>query len=326
MAEPRGKHRLLEYNATIVDRLDMTDKLSVFRVEPNAGDGDGRDGPQIPEFIGGQYAILGLNNEKDPEKGLVKRAYSIASAPEDRKGMDFYIRYVDLPTSDNPLTHLLWNSKTGDGIWLDSKLRGKFTLHHTIEPEDERLKIFVAAGTGLAPFYSIVKSFANRNPNVEPSQFVILHGASHPSDLGYGEELTQLLNQNDAPRYFPTCSRPHLHPDWDGHCGRVETFFNNEDLAALEKDMGFEPGRITPDAAVVYICGLQGTIAETLIRMLARGFIPENRRLRKALELPVDEKPSLFFEQYDTTPIIDLKDEELLVKLRQSFPHAMYNK
>lgn len=321
MAEPRGKKKPLEYNATIVDRQDMTDKLSVFRVEPMPE--DGQEKPLIPEFAGGQYAILGLNNEKDAEKGPVKRAYSIASAPEDRAGMDFYIRYVDQPTSDNPLTHLLWDTKAGDKIWLDAKLRGKFTLRHTIEPGDKRLKILVGAGTGLAPFYSMVKSFINRNPGVQPSEFAILHGASHPTDLGYRDELNGMLNDNQM-RYFPTCSRPHLHPEWDGHCGRVEAFFNDEDLDALEREMGFEPGYIAPQTAVVYICGLQGTIAETLIRLLRRGFIPDNRRIRKTLALPEGENATLFFEQYDTTPIIDLKNEEVVRELSESFPHEMY--
>src|SRR5688572_31426263 len=52
------------------------------------------------------------------------------------------------------------------------------------------------------------------------------------------------------------------------------------------------------------LCGLEGTIANTVIALLDRGYVPDNRRLRRTLEIPEDERATIHWEQYDTTPII----------------------
>ncbi len=63
------------------------------------------------------------------------------------------------------------------------------------------------------------------------------------------------------------------------------------------------------------ICGLQGTIANTLTALFHRGFVPADRRMRREFGVPADCGPSIFFEQYDTTPILDLKNEELKAQM-----------
>lgn len=308
------------YNATVVKRENLTDLLAIFRIQPDAAPGQDREAV-VPEFAAGQYAVLGANNEKESEKGFTRRAYSIASPPGERRWMDFYIRYVEHPDSDNPLTHLLWEMKEGSRLWVGPKITGFFTLENTIGKEDDRLKVFVAAGTGLAPFVSIIKNCMFQEPDTRDilRRFVVLHGASHPHDLGYQEDLQRVMNDVQQ-RYFPTISRPHLNPDWSGDTGRVETFFDEEKLETLEKRIGRQPGILVPEKSVVYICGLQGTIAQTLIRLLRRGFVPNEKRLRRALQIPDNLRPSLFFEQYDEVPIIDLKDEEFVRQLRETFP------
>jgi ferredoxin--NADP+ reductase len=313
--------RTLEYNATIVSRDDLGDTLAVFRIRPDGGASP--EGSLVPDFIAGQYAVLGANNETDPEKGSVRRAYSIASPPEEKRWLEFYIRLVNNPTSNNPLTPLLWDMQTGSRLWLGPKITGKFTLADTIGVEDPRLKMFVAAGTGLAPFVAILKQFIDSDeiPGIDSLPFVILHGASHPHELGYKEDLELTLN-HVAQRYFPTVSRAQQHSDWIGDAGRVETFFNAEKIETLENRLGFSPGYITPENCVVYVCGLQGTISQTLVTLFRRGFIPDDRKMRDALQIESDTVPSIFFEQYDTVPVLDLSNREFLEELRNSFPRS----
>ena len=316
------------YNATLTQREDLSETLTIFRIRPDGDTNElGNGGSPLPEFVAGQYAVLGAHNEDEPEKGFVRRAYSIASPPEERRWLEFYIRFVDRPTSNNPLTHLLWKMQVGARLWLGPKITGRFTLAHTIGEEDPRQKIFVAAGTGLAPFVSILKNVMQQNVATDGSQgsnFIVLHGASHPHDLAYKEDLEKALNLVRQ-RYFPTISRPQLHPDWQGDTGRVETFFDAEKLEDLERRLGFEPGHIAPERCVAYICGLQGTIANTLIALLRRGFIPNDRRIRAALGLPKDVVPSLFFEQYDSMPILDLSNKAFVQSLRETFPAGLFS-
>ena len=313
------------YNASLIEREDLSDTLTIFHIQPDGDTSEpGNREPPVPEFVAGQYAVLGVYNEDEPEKGFVRRAYSIASPPEERRWLEFYIRYVDHPTSNNPLTHLFWKMQVGSRLWLGPKITGRFTLAHTVGEDDPRQKIFVAAGTGLAPFVSILKNVLQQNVATDgkASNFILLHGASHPHDLAYKEDLEKALNLVRQ-RYFPTISRPRLHPDWRGDTGRVETSFDAEKLEDLERRLGFEPGHIAPERCVAYICGLQGTIANTLIALFRRGFIPNDRRIRAAVGLPKDVVPSLFFEQYDSMPILDLSNAAFIQSLRETFPTGL---
>ncbi|CAN5338911.1 hypothetical protein BH09SUM1_BH09SUM1_16110 [soil metagenome] len=292
----------LEYNATITHKQLMTSTLGIFRVKA--------DKSWTP-FIPGQYAILGLNH---PEKGGVMRAYSIASAPYLHKDyLEFYVRFVNEPTSENPMTHLLFEAKEGDRIYTREKLQGHFTEEKAIGLDDPRLKVFVASGTGLAPFTSIV--FEHHNKTKEAGNYVILHGASYPVDLGYGSELEEIMNKQGVKRYIGTISRPKEAPGWVGLTGRVENHFAPDMLPALERELGLPEGGFNPKNVVVMICGLQGTIANTLMSLLHRGFVPGDRKLRRVLGVQEEMPASLHFEQYDTIPIIDIKDEALVAEL-----------
>jgi hypothetical protein len=74
---------------------------------------------------------------------------------------------------------------------------------------------------------------------------------------------------------------------------------------------------------VILICGLQGTIGATIERLLHRGFIPDNRKIRGALEIPEALPASIFYEAYDTTPPIDLRDEARVAELRAELHAAL---
>lgn len=306
----------VEYNALLAERVDMTDKLAIFRIVPDETWGMMGDG-KIPDYEAGQYTVLGLNHP-DPTKAGVQRAYSISSPPEEKRWLEFYIRYVDSPSSENPLTHLLWQLRVGDRLHLGKKITGHFTLSKTIGVDDARLKICVAAGTGLAPFYCMVESAAQRARPV--SEFAILHGARSDVELGYAQRLRELFQEYPG-HYLPTVSRPQICPAWQGRCGRVETLFDEDKFDALEAHLGLAPGELNPSRAVIYICGLFGTIRETIVRTLRRGFVPADRTLRKGLGL-LEEAPSLFFEQYDDTPILDFSDTEQIKTLLADTPFA----
>jgi ferredoxin--NADP+ reductase len=308
----------LDYNATLVERIDLTDKLSLFRVKPDAAWGPTGDG-RIPDYDPGQYVTLGMNNIAQPEKGSVQRAYSIASPPEEKRWFEFYIRYVDHPASDNPLTHLLWPLKQGERLFLGKKVVGHFTLEKAIQPDDARLRVTVAAGTGLAPFLSMVLSARNRGKDIH--RFAMLHGASYAADLGYADELKALYRERPD-LYFPSISRPQSCPGWNGPCGRIESHFSEpQKLATLETRLGLGAGGMTPERAVIFICGLTGTIQNIVLAMLKRGFVPSDRALRKALGL-LDLEPSLFYEQYDSEPVIDVATPEAVAAALEGTPFA----
>ncbi|HEY0195228.1 MAG TPA: hypothetical protein VGC42_29135 [Kofleriaceae bacterium] len=308
--------KALVYNATLTERVDITDALTLFRVTPDLKPAD------RPWFTPGQYCVLGVNNGNHPELGSVRRSMSIASAPEDEGPTEFYIRWVAKPESDNPLTHLLWKLKSGDRMYMRPVAAGVFTIKDTIGVEDPRIRVMVAAGTGSAPFVCMVRSELRRNPNVDLSKWVLLHGASYPSDLGYRDELNRMVDSHKL-RYWGTISRPQQAPDWKGDVGRVEAFFDGARLDDLERRIGLPPGGFNPRNVVVYICGLTGTITGTVVPLIDRGFIPDFKRIRDALGVPAEAKDSVFYEQYDTEPVINVKDPNVVEPLRARMQAAL---
>ena len=306
----------LAYNATLAERIDLTDALTIFKLTPD------EPPKKNPWMVAGQYCVIGMNNATEPHKGAVRRAMSIVSAPEETGPIEFYLRFVSRPESDNPLTHLMWPAKTGDRMYMRAVATGKFTTHGTVGEDDDRMKIFVAAGTGAAPFVSMVRSEILRDPGADLSKYVFLHGASYPHDLGYRDELTELRESNGL-HYFATVSRPQEAPEWTGYTGRVEDFFRPERIADFEAKLGLAPGDLTPRKTALLVCGLQGTIGMCITRLLERGFIPEHRRMRQAFEAPEGAPSSLFYEQYDKTPVIDIKDPDVVAPLRESLAKAV---
>lgn len=309
MIASRGTRKPLEYNATIVGRNDLTSTLATFLIQPD------QPPRKRPWFTAGQYCVLGLNNSERPDLGSVRRAMSIASAPESDGPLEFYIRYIAQPTSRNPLTHLLWKLEPGGRIHLGSVAAGAFTIRDTVGADDPRTRVMVAAGTGAAPFISMIRSEVRRNPLADLSKWVLLHGASYSTELGYRRELLDVSRANRL-KYWATVSRPVEERSWAGDVGRVESFFEAHRLFDLEHRLGMAAGGFNPSGAVVFVCGLTGTIAAALVLLLNRGFIPHAPAIREALGVPPDVGDSMFYELYDPAPVIDVEDPAVIGPLR----------
>ena len=147
------------------------------------------------------------------------------------------------------------------------------------------MRVMVASGTGLAPFVSMVRSEVRRNSRVDLSGLALLHGASYPAELGYRRELLELSATHHL-RYWATISRPAEGSDWGGDLGRVESFFERDRLSDLETRLSLPRDGLIPKNAVVYVCGLSGTITATMHLLIDRAFVPCVARVREALGVP----------------------------------------
>ena len=303
--------KALNYNATLIGKNDLTPELAEFTIK--------YDEPLDKSFKSGQYVAIGLTNTKDSSKGSVTRSMSIASGFKTKpiSELSFYIRRVSHPASENPLTHLLWDAEVGDQIYVTRKPVGRFTVEDTMGVDDRRIVLCVAAGTGLAPFLSMAETRIVQQSDADLSKLAILHGASYEKDLGYRERLEE-LSQSHGLKYLPSISRSKDGDGWSGNKGRVESFFKKETIGHLESELGLPNGGLTPENVGVLVCGLQGTIEKTLLRLIPKGFIPFDRKIRKALDIHKDVASSIWWEQYDSTPVIDLQDEKVIEELKNT--------
>jgi len=303
----------LVYNAALRERLDLSPTLAIFRVEPQA-----LPTTEASWFDPGQYVSVGMNLDESSGGSSVQRAYSIASAPEERRWLELYVRRADRANTAHPLTHRLWQLRPGERLYVSPKIAGHFTLDQTLPETDPRIRLLVGSGTGIAPFVSMVRSARARGDRELLGRLVVLHGASHAHELGYHEELSGALSDGLL-AYLPTVSRPGDNPDWTGLTGRVESHFEGQKLHALERRLGLAPGALSSDRAVAYVCGFTGTIVGLVSALLARGFVPSERRVRRQLDIPGEHPPSLFWEQYDPVSILSSRDTELIARLKRVF-------
>jgi ferredoxin-NADP reductase len=209
-------------------------------------------------FEPGQYATLGLMGAEK----LVQRPMSVSSSADDLSEYEFFIRLVQ----SGGFTPLLWERTVGDAINIKGP-KGKFLLQ-----DDGRRALFVASGTGLAPFISMIETLRGRN---ETRDIVLLHGVSYDYDLAWRRELTELEQGGGFPiRYIATVSRPQQCPDWTGCTGRVEAIVESQ----------IDEHGLTPENATIYLCGNPDMITAVEEIATVRGFPPE--QVRKELYWP----------------------------------------
>jgi ferredoxin--NADP+ reductase len=181
----------------------IKEDLGIFHITPDSG--------PIPDFKAGQFVTLGVHV---PSEGkIIRRAYSIASAPELKKRFELLIRWVRKPVPGR-LTTELFNKKEGDEIlWV--KPTGIFTINekmHDGSPDNRRM-VLIGGGTGLAPFTSYSMHLHAIGSKRE---IVVLHGASYVDELSYKDLLTSLEEESLDKgkdkwnfRYRATISSPH---------------------------------------------------------------------------------------------------------------------
>ena len=248
-----------QLNATLVQRTDLGPSHTIFRCRPD-------DGPL--RFIAGQWTDVGLPRvapgERGPQgdefvkDGVVRRAYSIASAPGDPE-VEIFFNKVE----KGQLTQWLHELHVGDRLYVDQECRGHFTLEAV--PKDTEL-LFCATGTGISPFVSLIRTFAGKG---RWSRLTLLHGARSSEELGYVRELQKLAEQDPSIRYITALTREPEGSGYKGFRGRLPELLVNSGAFSDMTGLSLDPGRTH-----VYLCGNSGMITDVENTLMPRGFIP----------------------------------------------------
>lgn len=252
-----------QLNASVSEREEIAEGLWIVKVVSDEG--------PLPEFVAGQYAELGFTREFleqagiDPGKGkaaIVRRAYSIASAPGETESLEFLIVKVD----DGVLTPQLYQLPVGGKLWLGPKIKGKFTLENI--PRGKNL-VMVATGTGLAPYISMLREYRS-----DPlwDRYVVIHGTRVSEDLAYRDELENIASKDERVVYIPTVTREPEGSSWSGLRGRVGV--------ALEQDAFRElvGTALDPATCHVFLCGNPAMIDSVRESLEGVGFNKHSRR------------------------------------------------
>ena len=265
-----------DLKGTITYTESLKEDLLIFRVVPKDG--------VLPDYEAGQFLTLGFPIPEENYK-LVRRAYSIASHPENRDYFEFVVRWVRQPLPGRVTTALMYASE-GDEIFWSTPVGNALTINDKLPDgsKDERRIVCVSGGTGIAPFISFALHLREVG---DKREIVCLHGSSYIDELSYKRLLTDLDTESiDRGKdkwnftYRASISRPKewINRSWSGQTGRVEQFLKpgKDGLSPLEELVG---EKITKDNTMFYICGWQGTIDGTMDFMKPKGFVtmPDRR-------------------------------------------------
>jgi ferredoxin-NADP reductase len=204
-------------------------------------------------FVPGQW--LSLTHTK-PDGEEITRAYSIASPPDGNR-FAFCLNRVQ----DGFMSNYLCDLEPG------AKISGQGPFGNFILRPPLRDTLFIATGTGIAPFRSMLHWLLADESRHQNKKIWLLFGSRTEKDAYYHAEFLRLAAEHKNFDYLPTLSRGNA--DWQGLRGYVQ-----EHVSSIVS------GRVDMHA---YICGLDKMVSA-------------NRELLKSLGW---DRKSILYEKYD---------------------------
>lgn len=205
-------------------------------------------------FVPGQWLSLKTNK---PDGEEITRAYSIASPPDETNRFALCLNRVQ----DGFMSNFLCDMQPGAELQAQGPF-GDFILRPPMQDT-----IFIATGTGIAPFRSMLHWLLADPQRHDNKKLWLVFGVRSERDLYYDGEFQKLAADHPNFEYLPTLSRGGQ--EWQGLRGYVQTHV--PEIVA---------GRPSMHA---YICGLDKMVSA-------------NRALLKGLGW---DRKSIRYEKYD---------------------------
>lgn len=234
---PEELFNVQEFTCRCVAIEDLTYDMKRFRFELNE--------PATMDYIPGQYVQLLCPRYKGSSEE-VYRAYSIASDPEDKSLIDLIIRRVPNGICTTWCFEYL---KEGDTVKLNGPY-GEFCLSESDVP-----MVFVAGGSGMAPFVSILHQMKNTGNSRKTAYFF---GGNSTRDLCLLERMKDFEKALPDFTFVPVVSRPEEGENWTGQTGLVTEAVRQaySDLSGHEGYLCGSPGMVDAAAKVFTSLGM----------------------------------------------------------------------
>jgi len=191
-------------------------------------------------FKAGQFIQINFGTKEEP----VWKAYSILNPPSHNSMIEIIIKIIDGGIASDKFK----NCYPGDMYEIKGPI-GAFTFK---EDDTNQNIIMACAGTGVAPFYSMLREFLPRHPN---KVFTLLFGVRTKANLFYVDKFELMQKKHPNFKFEPVLSKE----EWEGKKGHVQDNLP-EDLTNT----------------TFYICGLKELVLETEEVLLNRDVSKEN--------------------------------------------------
>ncbi len=190
-----------ERKYVLADKIDETPDVLILKFMPEDG------APCV--FDPGMFMMIsGIDAQG---KRYVGRVFSIASDPS-TPGMEFMV--IKEPRHGDHIgrSHFV-DAKIGDIFYLKGP-SGQFRF----DPNSDKKVGFIAGGTGLAPFTSMMRHIKA----VEAKNDVVLfYSVRFPSEIIWKSELESYVSEMGA-KLVITVTRPQEGDNWSGQIGHID--------------------------------------------------------------------------------------------------------
>lgn len=206
-------------------------------------------------FIPGQFITLHIPTVEK----VLRRSYSIAnSTHEPSNKIEFAASYVPQGTASD----LLFTMQVGDTVTATGPF-GRLTL----QDEQPGRYIFVATGTGVTPYRTMLSELAHRFKRYPCFKVVLLFGVRKPEDLLYRDEFTNFAEKNSWFEFRAYYSRVQAEL-------RLPYEYEGYVLKAFSK---IEPN---PKQDIVYLCG-NPNMVDQVFSLLVNSYSFPSERIRR---------------------------------------------
>jgi len=236
VAIPEELFLVREYHGVVERIHDLTHDMKEVRIRLVE--------PATIQFQTGRYIQLETPAYGDNPEAIY-RAYSISSVPSEQDHIELIIRLVPGGICTTWVFTIL---KEGDEVRFNGPY-GAFGLTET-----DREMVWIAGGSGLAPFYGMIRHMKERKMTRKCTFFV---GALAKRDLFLVDELRTLEKEMDGFTFIPALSQPADDDHWDGETGLITEVVerNVDDLSETE----------------CYLCGSGGMIQAAIKTLETKG-------------------------------------------------------
>ncbi|MBM4103970.1 MAG: 2Fe-2S iron-sulfur cluster binding domain-containing protein [Planctomycetes bacterium] len=226
-----------QYQVTLTAVEDLTYDMKRFRFELTE--------PAEMEFVAGQYVQITCPSYQQGVEE-VDRAYSIASDPKDNHFIDLIVRRVPNGICTVWMFDYL---KIGDRVQMTGPY-GEFRISNAQTP-----MIFIAGGSGMAPFVSILHQMKNSGSKRKAEYFF---GGNTVRDLCLSEQMAKFEKTLADFKFIPVVSRPAPEDKWNGQTGLVTEAVKRTytDVSGYEGYLCGSPGMIDASIKVLMELGM----------------------------------------------------------------------
>ena len=229
---------------TVSDNIHWTENLYSLKIDAD-----------VDTFTAGQFTSLAL----DIDGERVARPYSFLSAPGERP-LEFFF----YAATGGVLSNAMLGLEAGDSIWLKKKSNGFFTLSEV--PDSRDLWMF-GTGTGIAPFFSILKT---DEPWQRFDKVILVHGVRTDADLRYQELIEDVHARRGEKFLFKAfVTREDVPGTYRGRIPAAIADGNLERVCATQ---------LSPEDSQIMLCGNPDMVKDAVQALKDRGFKKNRRR------------------------------------------------